>query len=115
MGPRGESSIGTTAEERAEAGSLGRVSFLEQALWKQFTEATTPEEFARAWLGLQCTLIAGVGRGVVVLGETENGPFAPVAYWPIAGATSEGLTAAVELALAERRGVAQGQDDGQSA
>ena len=114
-GPGGESSIGTTAEERAEAGSLGRVSFLEQALWKQFTEATTPAEFARAWLGLQCTLIAGVGRGVVVLGETENGPFAPVAYWPIAGATSEGLTAAAELALAERRGVAQGQDDGQSA
>jgi multidrug resistance efflux pump len=113
-GPSGESSIGMAAEERGEAGSSSRVSFLEQALWKQFSEATTPTEFARAWLGLQCTLIAGVERGVVVLGETENGPFAPIAYWPIAGAGSDSLSAAAELALAERRGVAQGQDDGQS-
>src|SRR6516165_10205139 len=114
-GPSGESSIDLTAEERAEPGGSARVSFLEQALWKQFAEAATPHEFARAWLGLQCSLIAGVERGVVVLGETEQGPFAPVAFWPIAGAASEGLTAAAELALAERRGVAQGQDEGQSA
>ena len=110
-GPSGESSIDVTAEERAEPGGSARVSFLEQALWKQFAEAATPHEFARAWLGLQCSLIAGVERGVVVLGETEQGPFAPVAFWPIAGAASEGLTAAAELALAERRGVAQGQDE----
>jgi multidrug resistance efflux pump len=110
----GESPLGV--DERNEASSLGRVSFLEQALWKQFNDANTPEEFSRAWLGLQCALIAGVERGVVVLGESENGPFAPVAYWPIAGAGSAGLTAAAELALAERRGVAQGQDDaGQAA
>jgi multidrug resistance efflux pump len=105
----GESPLG--ADERNEANGLGRVSFLEQALWKQFYDATTPDEFARAWLGLQCTLIAGVERGVVVLGESERGPFAPVAYWPIAGASSAVLSAAAELALAERRGVAQGQED----
>src|SRR5262245_13448581 len=110
-GPGGEPSVEAPAEEPAEAGSLGRVSFLEQALWRQFTEAAAPAEFVRAWLGLQCTLIAGVERGVVVLGETENGPYAPVAHWPIAGAASDGLTAAAELALAERRGVAQGQDE----
>ncbi len=103
--------MGMTADERNEASGLGRVSFLEQALWRQFNDATAPEEFARAWLGLQCALIAGVERGVVVLGESENGPFTPVAYWPIAGASSAGLNAAAELALAERRGVAQGQDD----
>jgi Barrel-sandwich domain of CusB or HlyD membrane-fusion/GAF domain len=105
----GESPL--SADERNDASSLGRVSFLEQALWKQFNDATTPEEFSRAWLGLQCALIAGVERGVVVLKESENGPFAPVAYWPIAGAGSASLSAAAELALAERRGVAQGQDD----
>src|SRR5258707_14507813 len=109
----GESPLG--ADERNEASSLGRISFLEQALWKQFNDATTPEEFSRAWLGLQCALIAGVERGVVVLKESDNGPFAPVAHWQIAGAASDGLTEAAELALAERRGVAQGHDDaGQS-
>jgi RND family efflux transporter MFP subunit len=34
-----------------------------------------------------------------------------VAYWPLAGVGSPGLTAAAELALAERRGVAQEQTD----
>jgi len=101
----------SVADEPIEASGAGRVSFLEQALWKQFTDARTPAEFARAWLGLQCTLISGVDRGVVVLGEPDSGPFAPVAYWPIAGAVSAELTATAEKAIAERRGVAQGGDD----
>jgi hypothetical protein len=101
----------SVAEEPAEATGSNRVSFLERALWKQFNDARTPADFARAWLGLQCTLIRGVDRGVVVLGEPDSGPFAPVAYWPIAGAASASLTATAEQAIAERRGVAQGQDD----
>ena len=100
---------GGEASERAEASGLGRVSFLEQTLWKQFNEATTIEDFARAWLGLQCSLIPDVAAGVVVLGEPESGSFAPVAYWPLAGSASASLTAAAEVALAERRGVAQEQ------
>src|SRR5262249_9361828 len=90
--------------------ALGRVSFLEQALWKQFAEATDVETFARAWLALQCTMITGATAGVVVLGEPDTGPFAPVAQWPIAGATNTELAAVAELALKERRGSAQGQD-----
>jgi multidrug resistance efflux pump len=111
MARGGESSSDFVGDDRAEASGLGRVSFLEQALWKQFGEATAPAEFARAWLGLQCTLVPGVERGVVVLGEPDTGPFAPVAYWPIAGAGSPGLSAAAELAIAERRGVAHGQEE----
>src|SRR5229473_3235686 len=96
-GPGRESSSETMTDVPGEAGALGRVSFLEQALWKQFSNAITPAEFARAWLGLQCTLIAGVERGVVVLGEPDIGPFAPVAAWPISGTGSAGLTAVAEL------------------
>ena len=103
----GEAAPEPAGEEPGEALELGRVSFLEQALWKQFTEATAPEAFARAWLSLQCTLIAGVERGVVLLGEPDTGPFAPVSYWPVAGAAHPGLAAAAELALKERRGVMQ--------
>jgi hypothetical protein len=110
--PGVESPLGTAADEPAEASGLGRVSFLEQALWQQFGDAAAPAEFARAWLGLQCTVIPGVERGVVVLGEAETGPFAPVAYWPISGAGTPGLSATAERALAERRGVAQGHDEG---
>jgi multidrug resistance efflux pump len=110
--PGSESLSETAADESAEASGLGRVSFLERALWQQFGDATAPAEFARAWLGLQCTLIPGVERGVVVLGEPDTGPFAPVAYWPIAGAGTASLSATAERALAERRGVAQTQDEG---
>ena len=104
--PGGESSSETVGETIG----ISRVSFLEQALWKQFQEAGDIEAFTRAWLGLQCTLIAGVEAGVVVLGEPDAGPYTPVAHWPLAGAPSSELAAAAEFALKERRGAAQGQD-----
>src|SRR5258708_19895696 len=94
-----ESLTGLVGDVGEETSGLGRVSFLEQALWKQFNEATTPAEFARAWLGLQCTLIPGVERGVVVLGEPDTGPFAPVPYWPIAGAGGAALPPPPELPI----------------
>ena len=108
---RGEPSSEQLGDDRGGASGLGRVSFLEQALWKQFSDSTEPADFARAWLGLQCTLLPGVERGVVVLGDPDIGPFAPVAYWPVAGAGSALLNKAAELAIAERRGVAHGQDE----
>lgn len=85
-----------------------RVSFLDQALWKQFTEASTTDEYVGAWLGLQCRLIGGTVRGVVVLGESENGPYAPAAFWPDASPPGKALAGTAEMALAERRGVVQG-------
>jgi len=102
---------GGETSERAEIGGLGRVSFLEQTLWKQFNEAASVEEFARAWIGLQCSLITEVISGVVVLGDPGEGAFAPVAHWPVAGIGSPGLNAAAELALSERRGVVQEHAD----
>ena len=111
MSTTGGSSSGDTGPEQARGGSAGRISFLDQALWKQFGEAATTEAFVRAWLGLQCRFIDGVTSGVVVLGESDEGPFAPAAYWPDEGAANEDLSAVAEVALAERRGVVQGQEE----
>ena len=108
-GDRGTSSD-KTGPGRAEATGGARISFLDQALWKQFGEATTPETFVRAWLGLQCRRIGGVTGGVAVLGEPDDGPFAPAAFWPDDRAGNDGLSGVAELALAERRGVVQGQE-----
>jgi len=81
------------------------VAYLEQALWKRFGTATRPEDFASAWLALQCAMIPGVTRGVVVLGEPEQGPFVTLASHPEGqGGTTE-LSAAADSAMAERRGV----------
>ena len=60
----------------------GQVSFLEQALWKRFAESETPKEFAAPWLALQCRFIDNVSRGVIVLGEGEQGPMVPAAFYP---------------------------------
>lgn len=92
--------------EPGGAAARGRVSFLEQALWRSLGEDSSAREFAKGWLGLQCRFIAGADAGVVVLGETpDTGPFAPAAAWPDDTVLAGGLTAAVELAMAERRPV----------
>lgn len=97
--------------EPEERGGEGRISFLDQALWKHFNEAKTSEEFARAWLAIQCVVISNVRRAVVVLGEQDQGPFAPAAQWPDDSADPSAFAQVTELALRERRGVVQGLDD----
>ncbi len=96
--------------ERPSGRPTGQVSLLDQALWKQFQEAESQAAFIQAWLALQCRLIPGVGAGVAVLAKTAGGPFAPAAYWPDRESCSPTLAEAAEIALAEHRGVVQGDD-----
>ncbi len=111
----GESASGLHGLGGAGLKASGQVSFLDQALWKRFNEATAPDAFVRAWLALQCRLISGTERGVVVLGEADAGPFAPAAYWPDEESVGAALAAVAESALAERRGVVQSGEDGLAA
>jgi RND family efflux transporter MFP subunit len=90
--------------------ATGQVAFLDQALWKRFAAAETSDAFLRSWLALQCRLIAGATSGVLVLGEPDQGPFAPAAIWPDSEPASPRLTKAVELAAAQRRSVIQGEN-----
>jgi len=91
-----------------------QVSSLEPALWKRLADATSLADAARPWLTLQCQLIAGASRGLVlVAGEAPNS-FESAAYWPEGSGHSAGLAATAELALRERRGVANGEAPGQA-
>lgn len=110
MASGGGGQAGTPGTGAAKERETGRVSFLDQALWKQLSDAETPETFAKAWLALQCRIIDGVSRAVVVLGNADTGPFAPAAFWPDGESGSAGLTSAAESAMAERRGVVQGHE-----
>ncbi len=83
----------------------GRVSFLEQALWKRFSESESAIDFAAPWLALQCRFIPGATRGVVVLGGGDGRPMVPVAFFPEETQELGGLAAAAELAIAEKSGV----------
>jgi RND family efflux transporter MFP subunit len=77
----------------------------DHALWARFAEAATPEEFCRAWLAIQCRMVADVSAGVVVLGKGDNGHFAPVAFWPDSRRNLKHLAEVAERALAERHGL----------
>ena len=63
-------------------GEAKQVVYVDRALWLQLARATTTEEFARAWLALQCSMLGNVRSAVVVYGEPECGPFRKVASFP---------------------------------
>ena len=111
-GVRGEGRTEVAGNEADQREPAGRVAFLDQALWKRFRDATSPQDFARAWLALQCRMIGGVSSGVVLLGDPDAGPFSPVAAWPEDGGGGPELLTVAESALAERRGVVSGHKAG---
>jgi multidrug resistance efflux pump len=99
----------TPVDVTAAAHAAGNFAFLDNALWKQFRSARTTADVARAWLALQCRFIDGASSGVVVLGEPDVGPFAPIAYWPDEEAHDPELAAAAEHAMSQREGVVRSE------
>jgi len=77
----------------------------DQPLWRQFSEAGSPEAFYRAWLALQCRLVRGVSSAVLVLGAPGRGPYAPAAFWPEQRGIPKQLAEVAEKSLADRRGL----------
>jgi RND family efflux transporter MFP subunit len=77
----------------------------EDQLWIRFIEAASREEFCSSWLALLCRQINGVKAGLVLFGEPDQGPYAPVAIWPAPGVDVTYLTQAAEKAITKRRGL----------
>jgi len=75
------------------------------AEWRAFAQAATPETFCEAWLALQCSMIPGATRAVVVLRDPGAERFVPVAFWPADSADRSALATVVERALAEGSGI----------
>ncbi len=73
------------------------------------------KDTAQSWLALQCTTIAGACRGVVILAVPEEKGLVPAAYWPDGTQGAPELSAAAELAVAERRGVVRKHEPSASA
>jgi len=71
-------------------------------LWTRLKQAENAEQFATIWLEIQCGLMKGVRRAVVVLGPKDRGPFAPVAVWPVGMSGSRPLAEAVEHVITQR-------------
>jgi hypothetical protein len=84
------------------------IASLEPALWKRLTDAGSLADVARAWLALQCQMIDGAIRGVVLLAGAEANSYDAAAFWPEGSSRSTALAQIAEVALRERRGVAAG-------
>ena len=80
--------------------------------WTRLKQASNAEQFAAVWLEIQCGLINGVRRAVVVLGAKERGPFAPVAIWPAGMSGSRSLAEVVEQVIMERKSLHRSSDSG---
>jgi hypothetical protein len=74
-------------------------------LWKKFSSAKTPSEFACHWLSLQCRYLPSVRQGVVVLGDPKENSYTPAAYWPQDSKGSMNLTRVAEFAIEQKKGV----------
>lgn len=97
------------------SGDGASVASLEPALWRRLGEAASLTNMARAWLALQCQIIEGATRGVVLLAGVAPNSFDAAAFWPEGSGRYAPLTEVAELALRERRGVASVDGAGRTA
>jgi RND family efflux transporter MFP subunit len=84
----------------------------ESELWARLAHAADAASFSAQWLDIQCRLLDGVVRGVVVLRTTEAASFAPVALWPQGIEGHPKLAAVVESALTSRHVAVHGAKRG---
>jgi len=91
---------GTVTDEAASTISL-------DSLWRQFGKAASEKEFCFSWLSLQCRMVSGVARGIVLLHSSgKEGSFELAAAWPTSTGDFKHLADVAERALKERRGMA---------
>ena len=84
--------------------TLATVNAKQDTPWDRLSQGVDDAAYFAAWLD---TLISGLPAGsvmesVVVLGAVNQGPFAPLAYWPEGKSCSAALGQACERALAMR-------------
>ena len=76
---------------------------IDQETWSALAQAARSHDVARPWLAIQCGMIPGTARGIVVLGEPDSGPFEAVADWPAGAPAGDGLASAATAALEQRQ------------
>ncbi|MFW6027669.1 MAG: efflux RND transporter periplasmic adaptor subunit [bacterium] len=96
---------GDSRPDSSEDAPAGAVAYLDSALWARLRKADSIEDFAGAWLALQCAFIGDAQAGVIVLRADAEADLEPVAYWPQGAGATVGLSAAADAAIHERRAV----------
>jgi RND family efflux transporter MFP subunit len=72
--------------------------------WVELNAGRDAEAFAAEWLKLQAEIIGpDLQCALVILGTPDQGPFAPIAIWPVGSPGSPMLVSSVETAMAKRQ------------
>jgi hypothetical protein len=77
-------------------------------VWTAFATAGSDADFCRAWLALQCTAVAGVRAGLLLLRPPGDDTYVPAAVWPDPRRDVSYLSEAAQRALTSRRGMVLG-------
>jgi len=91
------------AAERADGASEVAAHDAGAQTWTAFTAAQSDEAFCRTWLTLQCSMVANVRAGLLLLRDPSGRSYAPAAVWPNPREDVSYLSSAAERALTERR------------
>lgn len=73
--------------------------------WETFVLAKSSDEFCRAWLALICAQVVGVRAAAVLVENAQTQNFVPIAAWPENVPDMARLSAVVQQALTEKRGI----------
>ena len=76
--------------------------------WSAFANAVSDAEFCQAWLALQCSEIASVRAGLLLLRPPGSETYVPAAVWPDPRRDVSYLTEAAQRALVARHGTVLG-------
>ena len=105
--------LGRDKADQARGGEATGGVFLDPEQYTRLKGSRDPEAFAAAWLDILAHIVSGLRQGVVVLGPSGRGPFAPAAIWPKGSTGSLTLMGATETAIGTGRLVLQsGKDKG---
>lgn len=99
--------IGST-DTLKPAADAGRVTLLEQGLWKDLGQADSLESAAQAWAPLMFGQLESAEAVVVFLVDPEGGRLRAAANWPKARMPAGTLIGAAEAAIENNRGVVRG-------
>lgn len=108
--------VNPTPDGGGQSAARAGVTVLDQALWRDLTQAEDDHVFAAAWIGLACRAIPGAIGGALLLRDAsqggQGGAVRLSATWPESTGFSPALAAAAKMAIKSGRGVVQPPAEG---
>lgn len=97
----------TNTTQQLEHVTAGGEGGYQSEKWERLYSAQDAKEYSIAWLEILCKTVSNVHQGVVIYGNSERGPFAPVAIWPQDASGNPTFAKLVETSINNRQTIIQ--------